>query len=238
MNCFYFPQLTTTNTTVDLQGDEVRHIVGARRLKVGDELLLFNGKGLIADAEIAEILKYRLTALVTNITELKSPVPRLTLATAIPKGDRINILLDMSTQLGMTDFIPLVTERSIVELNMNKFQRLNRICVNACKQSQRFFVPKIHASTTLVALLQECKKSNALIMVADPGGQPLPMNDLFEITQDLVLLVGPEGGFSESESVLLADDDILKLKLSDAILRIETACVSLLSQIYNRQMSR
>ena len=51
-------------------------------------------------------------------------------------------------------------------------------------------------------------------------------------------VVGPEGGFSESESVLLADDDILKLKLSDAILRIETACVSLLSQIYNRQMSR
>ena len=237
MNCFYFPQLTSTTAIVDLHGDEARHIVGARRLKVGDELLLFNGKGLIANAEITDILKNKLNVVVTDIEELNSPVPRITLATAIPKGDRINVLLDMSTQLGITDFVPLVTERSIVELNMKKFQRFNRICINACKQSRRFFVPKIHASTALNELLDDCKNSNSQVMVADPGGQPLAMSDLLMDIQDLVLLVGPEGGFSESEVRLLADHDVLKLKLSDAILRIETACVSLLSQINCQQMS-
>lgn len=237
MNCFYFPQLTQTTGIVDLQGDEVRHIVSVRRLKMGDKLLLFNGKGLLAHAEITAILKNKLSTLLTNIVELNPPVPRIRLATAIPKGDRINILLDMSTQLGMTDFIPLATERSIVKLNMNKLQRYNRICINACKQSQRFFVPKIHASTSLNELLAICKNSNFQLMVADPGGQPLAMCNSLKDAPDLVLLVGPEGGFSESEMRLLADHDVFKLKLSNAILRIETACVSMLSQINSPQIS-
>ena len=241
MNCFYCSQLKSTDSTVDLQAEEFRHIASARRLKVGDELVLFTGKGLVANARIAAITKHKLTASVITIKEHKLPVPKIILATAIPKGDRINTLLDMSTQLGMSDFIPLICERSVAAVNPNKLQRFKRICINACKQSERYFIPNIHASASLNEVLKKYKNSSSQIMLADPGGQPLVMSfmteDEFNDVQNLVFLVGPEGGFSDTELTMLADHDLVKLKLSDAILRIETACVSLLSQISNRQIS-
>ena len=237
MNCFYFPDLTNTDRFIELGGNEVRHIAGSRRLKVGDVLCLFNGDGLVADVEISGISKHQINVNVNNVKLLKPAGPRITLVSAIPKGDRINTLLDMSTQLGMSDFIPLDCERSVVKANANKYERFHRICINACKQSRRFFVPKIHSSITLSELVINYKDSNSLIIAADPQGQLVSSVDLLGMGKDLVLLVGPEGGFSESELKLLSHYNILKLKLTDAILRVETACVSLLSHINYRQMS-
>ena len=236
MNCFYYPQLTSADSNIVLEGDEVKHIAGARRLGVGDQLTLFNGKGVVAEVEILEILKRQLNACVINIKELKPLTPRITLASAIPKGDRINTLLDMSTQLGMSDFVPLMSERSIVNVNAKKLERFNRISINACKQCRRMFIPTIHAPTTFENLLEKHVNTDSLIVVADPHGQALSCIDRSKLDQNLILLVGPEGGFSEVELELLYEYDVLKVKLVDAILRIETACVSLLSQINYRQM--
>ena len=236
MNCFYFPQLKNIHTVIDLDGDEHRHIAGARRLKIGDKLLLFNGEGLIANTEITTILKNRLSVSVINIEQLNPPIPEIVLASAVPKGDRINSLLDMSTQLGMNAFIPLMCERSITQVNDNKMQRFKRICINACKQSRRYFVPKVHGSTQLSDLLEQFNDSNSSVLVADPNSQPFTMNDSIKAARSLVFLVGPEGGFTQHELGLMAEYDVRNVKLSDAILRIETACVCMLSQISNRQM--
>lgn len=239
MSCFYFPQLTGKDDRIELSGDEVRHAVGARRLRVGDKLLLFNGHGLIADVEIERVLRNRLTASVISVEQRDPPATQLLLASAIPKGDRINSLLDMSTQLGMTLFVPLICERSVVQVSDPKLQRFNRICINACKQSRRYFVPKIHPALSLPEMLGKYDDPETVILLADLAGQPITTNGirrkLIDTPRRIIIVVGPEGGFSESEAALMASHRVLNVRLSDAILRIETACVCALSQL---QMAR
>lgn len=238
MNYFYFPQLTQTGGTVTLQGDEARHITSARRLNVGNKISLFDGKGVVADAVIDEVHKNELRAVLTKFEVLQPPEPRLILASAIPKGERVNTLLDMSTQLGMSDFVPLLCERSVTRPGANRLSRFERICINACKQSRRIFVPEIHAPAELSELLENRERPESVIIVADPDGQLLEKSNSWKNVCDLILLIGPEGGFSETEQKMLSDHNVIKIKLANSILRIETACVSLLSQINFRHFTR
>ncbi len=237
MNNFYAPSLSGNSEVVELTGDEARHIGGSRRLKPTNKVTLFNGCGLVGKGTIESLSAKSIRIKIDKIDQLQEPERRLVLASAVPKGDRLNTLLDMATQLGMSDFIPLKCQYSVVTDISNKIDRLKRVCVSACKQSGRYYVPTIHPVLTPVDLMGYFDINQTRFILA----QPYPKSEQLVNSNDAqiqVLIVGPEGGFSKQELQLFDRSSVYEMQLSDAILRIETACVSLLAKINHRQINQ
>ena len=234
MNNFYLPSLSEKSELVELQGDEAKHMIGSRRLGPDDKVILFNGTGLVAQGVIDTTSKKSVRIKINRHDQLNPLHPRVVLATALPKGDRLNILLDMATQLGMTDFIPLTCRYSVVTNINSKLNRYKRICINACKQSGRYYLPKIHPAAMPEELIDYFDPEQTELILAEPTAKT--QNLYFNPdTKVIVLIVGPEGGFSEQELQLFNRQRLTKTRLSNAILRIETACIVALAKINHRQ---
>jgi 16S rRNA (uracil1498-N3)-methyltransferase len=156
----------------------------------------------------------------------------LHLACALPKGDRQATLLDMATQLGITDFTPLACEHSVVAPGPNSALRWQRICVEACKQSRRAYLPRLHAARTPAEV---ARKHGALaLLIAHPDGQAFAQAGARLTTAGAMLLIGPEGGFSPQEVAAVRAAGGEPVALGSAILRVETAATALLALVAER----
>ncbi|NIO42775.1 MAG: RsmE family RNA methyltransferase, partial [Burkholderiales bacterium] len=148
------------------------------------------------------------------------------------KGERQATLLDMATQLGMTAFKPLICERSIVRPRTSAKQRWRRLCIEACKQSRRPYLPLIHDPAPPAEVIDQASAIGYKVWVAHPTGAPLVMGDLpVSIADALLLMVGPEGGFSEHEISQIVAAGAQPVSLGRTILRIETAAIALLAYV-------
>jgi 16S rRNA (uracil1498-N3)-methyltransferase len=226
---FYCTELTGLGDTVTLQGPEAHHVAGSRRLKAGDGICLFDGRGTVGRATI-ESIDRRAKTIVAKVEECRAvsaPTPRIELACALPKGERLAILLDMTTQLGMAAFRPLECERSMVKSGSTAHARWQRICAEACKQSRRPHLPTIHSPATPAQVLADTNGCD--MWVADPTGVRIADLDAGKASDRLLLMIGPEGGFSENELAHLLAAGGQIISLGESILRIETAAVVLLS---------
>jgi 16S rRNA (uracil1498-N3)-methyltransferase len=229
---FYSEQLAEPGATLLLTGDEARHAAAARRLHDGDTLWLFDGHGGIARATLRRIAA-RGRTLELRIEERRSeppPRPALHLACALPKGDRQQVLLDMATQLGMTRFTPLDCARSVVRSGANSPARWRKICLEACKQSRRLYLPAIEASSTLPDVTRSAVAEASQVWLAHPAAQAVSITAAInQPVNDVTLLVGPEGGFTEAEMEQALAAGARPLMLGASILRIETAAVALVA---------
>jgi 16S rRNA (uracil1498-N3)-methyltransferase len=229
---FYSEQLAEPGATLLLTGDEARHAATARRLHDGDTLWLFDGHGGIARATLRRIAA-RGRTLELRIEERRSeppPRPALHLACALPKGDRQQVLLDMATQLGMTRFTPLDCARSVVKPGANSPGRWRKICLEACKQSRQLYLPAIEASSTLPDVARHAAAEGSQMWLAHPAAQAVSVTvAINQQANDVTLLVGPEGGFTEAEIEQAVAAGAKPLTLGVSILRIETAAVALVA---------
>src|SRR5688572_14025361 len=130
---FYSPMLSPG--TVRLSESESRHSACARRLSVGDTVVLFDGQGHEAIGQIASAARKDVEVTVEQITERPRPKPALTLAVALPKGPRQDFLIEKLTELGIQALQPIVTERSIAEATPNRIRKWQRTAIEAAKQS-------------------------------------------------------------------------------------------------------
>ncbi len=227
---FYCAELPAAGGTALLQGEEARHALAARRLASGDAIALFNGRGTVADGRIARVeRKSAALAITIEHMERQAPPRSITLASALPKGDRMAVLLDMGTQLGMTRFVPLQCERSVVKATIKAHTRWERVCLEACKQARRSYVPRIAAAVT-PDRIRGAVGDDAEIWVADPAGAPI-QELISDSTNEpsLVIMVGPEGGFTATEIDSIVQQGGRRVALGSAILRIETAAVAALA---------
>lgn len=224
---FFINALPAAGETVVLTGEEAQHATGARRLRAGDTLWLFDGQGVLARTALLALDK-RGRSVELRIEERRDappPARRVQLACALPKGDRQAVLLDMATQLGMTDFIPLVCERSVVTAGEHSAERWARVCLGACKQSRRLFLPRLHPAVAPAALAL-----HGTVLLAHPDGVPLA-SVMPEPTAPVTAVIGPEGGFTDAELRVLAAAGATRVTLGPAILRIEAAAVALLAAV-------
>jgi 16S rRNA (uracil1498-N3)-methyltransferase len=231
---FYSEQLADPGATLLLTGDEARHAAAARRLHDGDTLWLFDGHGGIARATLRRVAA-RGQTLELHIEERRReppPRPALHLACALPKGDRQQVLLDMATQLGMTRFTPLDCARSVVKPGANSPARWKKICLEACKQSRRLYLPAIEASSTLPDVARRAAAEGSQMWLAHPAAQAVSVTvAINQQANDVTLLVGPEGGFTEAEIEQAVAAGARPLTLGVSILRIETAAVALVAAL-------
>jgi 16S rRNA (uracil1498-N3)-methyltransferase len=228
---FYCPGLSPGVDVVTVDGEEAHHILTSRRRAVGDVIWIFDGRGTVARATV--VAKERRARTLRVQVQEREFVPRVRphveLACALPKGERQAVLLDMATQLGITDFRPLLCERSIARPGPQAARRWHRICIEACKQSRRPHVPAVHAALTPAQAVASTN-SDCTIWVADQKGMPLHARPSPR-TKHLLLMVGPEGGFTDAEITGVADSGAQLINLGAGILRVETAAVALLAHV-------
>ncbi|MFV1996652.1 MAG: 16S rRNA (uracil(1498)-N(3))-methyltransferase [Acidiferrobacterales bacterium] len=226
---FYLDEIPDKENEVVLSDSEARHATGSRRLEVGSRVCLFNGNGLVAVARI-RTLGNRGKNPVLLLEEVAQQSPQRVawhLASALPKGDRQGVMLDMLTQLGISSFTPLHCEHSVVKASEKSLSRFRRIVIESCKQSRRTFLPEIRPAASPLEVVRD---SQGAVWFAHPDGStPAQLAQAIDNPKSLTIMIGPEGGFSEAEVQLMQDQGAGKVSLGEAILRTETAAVALLS---------
>jgi 16S rRNA (uracil1498-N3)-methyltransferase len=205
--------------TVALSADESRH-VAARRLRSGDPLIAFDGRGRTATA-VVESLGRRGVELRIERVEL-SPLPddRWILATAIPKADRLATMLPMLTQLGVPIWQPLVLEDSAVRDLEVASPRMRRILVESAKLARRPWLLEARAACSLDALLAAAGPAPA-IAYGDREGEQTGV-----VADTAIVAIGPEAGFTPDELRRLRSAGARGCSLGPHNLRIETAAAA------------
>ncbi|HEX7043097.1 MAG TPA: RsmE family RNA methyltransferase [Burkholderiales bacterium] len=227
---FYHPAAAADGDVV-LAGPQAHH-VSVQRLRPGDAIALFDGRGTIARGHIAALGRAEVRVEIARRERAPPPAPRIDLYSAIPKGDRQAVLLDMATQLGVARFVPVRWQRSVVEAGDRAPERWFRICIEACKQSRRAYVPELSPPVGLEEAIAGARADGARLVLAHPGGDAAPLGTLdVERTGRYALFVGPEGGLIESEVERLRAHGATLVRLGDSILRIETAGVALIASL-------
>lgn len=208
-----------TSGPVVLSQDEARH-VATRRLRVGDSLVVFDGCGRRAKARLESLEKRSASIDVGPIVEEPRPTSRPVLASAIPKGDRLGMMLQMLTQLGASVWHPLLLDDSAVRKLDPKAARLNRILIESAKVARRAWRLEVKEPLALDALLEE-QAADVAICFGDREG------DLSGLGSTVGLVViGPEAGFSVSERGVLDRAGARAVSFGAHNLRIETAAVA------------
>jgi len=227
----YLPQLESTGDTAVLEDSEAVHAVRARRLRVGDSVSVFDGVGRTAVARISDVIKRPLEVhlAVGAHQHWVPPAVRIHLTSALPKGDRQVTMLDMATQLGITDFTPVNFERSVSRTRTNSQDRWRRVLIESCKQSQRPWLPLIHSPVDLDHWISHPTDGGVVSLIAHKQGESC--NDIIKESlsgaKHIRLLVGPEGGFSENELTRLDHTQAIMVSLGEGVLRVEAAAVAL-----------
>ncbi len=198
---------------IELSQDETRHLK-ALRLRGGDFVELFNGKGRVSNGEIESFGKNaKIRIIKTHFVAEMSP--ELILWTAIPKGDRADWLVEKATELGVTKIIPIIFRYSVTKPKKNKLDRWKRLSIAASAQSKRAYLPEIANPMKFSNALKTVKDEQ--LIVCHHEGKPI---NKIRLKKKIILIIGPEGGFYDGELNIKE-----KLKLSNNILRTETAAV-------------
>lgn len=208
-----------------LSQEESRHLK-ALRLKANEKVELFDGEGNIHLAEIISLGKKAELKIISSKKE-SSKKNKLILWTAIPKGDRADWLVEKATELGIDIIQPINFRYSVVLPKKTKTDRWKRISIAACAQSKRAFLPGIDEIIKFKDLLTKIKDEQVILCHQDGKN----ISDLKLKDKDTILIIGPEGGFDDSELELLKKYQ--KLSLSDNILRTETAAIFAIGLLRN-----
>lgn len=219
---FYCPMLPETGQVV-LDGPEAHHLAKVMRLPPGERVALFNGIGTVALAEITHIGKREVTLHIHEREEIPPSATPLTLAVAVPKGDRFDWLIEKATELGVVKLIPVRTARGVVDPRETKLDRLRQVIIESCKQSRRPWLMELAPLTDFATLLQTTPQC----FVADPSGSPFYSEmQGHPRAAGTVVVIGPEGGWTEAELAAAREAGAKIVSLGDSILRIETAAIT------------
>jgi 16S rRNA (uracil1498-N3)-methyltransferase len=205
-----------------LRGEEARHLARAARHGVGDSVELFDGKGFAVAARVVKVTRDEVELVADGVPIREALAPgSLTLATAVPKGDRFDWLVEKATEIGVARLIPLVTERAVVQPRDSKLDRLRRIIIEASKQSGRNRLMVLEPPLAWPDLLDRGRV--AIGLLASPQGQPKSRWPRLEAGCEVLLAIGPEGGFSPAEMGMALQAGWHAVRFGPHVLRIETA---------------
>lgn len=223
---FYSAETLRDGRELTLGKDVSRHIAKALRMRVGDVLYLFDGSGVESKASITAVERNAVTVDIekTVFVDRESPLA-VTLAVALSRGERMDTIVQKSTELGVTAIWPFFSERTGVRLEGERLAKKEahwqRIAISACEQSGRNIIPKINSVTSYEELLRKVKVSeSSLRLLLHPEGKA---KTLPKKCESLLLMVGPEGGFTDGEVVAATYAEFKPFLLGPRILRAETA---------------
>jgi len=225
----YTAQPLSIGTEILLPEQAGEHAVRVLRLERGHPLILINGDGREYDAELASLAKRAVTAVIKQARAVDREAPlSITLAQSIARGEKMDWILQKATELGVSQVVPLITERTEVKLDEERAERRmahwDSVIESACEQCGRTTLPALARPQRIDRWLSALDFSG-LRLAMIPGGE-MRVRDLPAMEAGVIVVVGPEGGLSEQDVVMLRQADFFGLKLGPRILRTETAGVA------------
>jgi len=219
----FFPESLSINLTSKLDKSQSHYLVKVMRVKVGENFSLFNQSGEW-EAKITKIIKGVVEFSVRKKIRSNTNEKEIWLAFAPIKLNYLNLMIQKGTELGVTRFIPILTERTIVRKINEK--RVNKIIVEASEQSNRLKVPQLEEIVKLENFLKLNQKTNIIFGDLNTNNNKLNIRD----SEPLCILIGPEGDFTTQErEKILKLKNAIPLKINENILRSETAAISIIS---------
>jgi len=220
----YFLENLSLNLVDKLDKLQSHYILKVMRLKIGDNISLFNKSGEW-EAKILNISKSIVEFKVTQQLRQKENSKELWLAFSPIKSNYFNFMIQKATELGVTKFFPIIFDRTVVR-KINK-ERLNKILIESSEQSNRLIVPIIEDPKTLNEFLN---LNNFELIFTDLNSKNTKIDTSKLSNKPICIIIGPEGDFSESErQKILSYKGVQPIKINENILRSETAVISAIS---------
>lgn len=214
---------------VTLEGDEAHHAVAVRRLTVGEPVMLCDGRGRRGTGEIVETGKRRMVVRVDELVREDRPTPRFTVVQALPKGDRGELAVEVLTEVGVDTVVPWAASRSVAvwrgpraEKSHAKWAATAR---EAGKQARRSWFPEVAPLESTDQVCARIAASELAVVLHEDAVDPLPS----DIGQDVLVVVGPEGGISPDELAAFTAAGARSVRLGAEVLRTSTAGIAAVS---------
>lgn len=232
MTRFYQPISFEINMEYSLNETNSHHAAHVLRMKVGDQLVLFNGSEDEYVAVITGITKKIVRIQIVTVVPAKTESSLdLSLAQGIARGEKMDWIVQKATELGVKKIYPLLTQHTTMRIQQERLEKRmahwQAIAISACEQSGRTRVPSIHLPMTLPEWLDQISADR--IYIFSPEAKEKLSPNLPVDCHRIALLIGPEGGLSQIEIKLAADRGGILLNLGPRILRTETASIAALS---------
>jgi len=228
----FIPYQNFKKTYVIVDGEDFHHLVNVLRIKTNENLFVVIDRGFRFIGKISLIEKNKLYIdLVEKINENYEPPINLYLAQSIPKGKKFEDIIKYGTELGVTGFFPLITERTIVKLNYEKIERLRRIAKEEAQVSKRDKIPEVYNPIKFVDFLKDSKKYEKKYIFWELEEKNFLDNIEIKKGENIIIIVGNEGGFSLEEILKAKDYGFVSISLGKRILRSELAPLVIISLV-------
>lgn len=217
-----------------IHGRDVHHILHVLRKSKGDRLQICDGKNTDYECEILEISRaedQNICRILSKVTSRSEALVKIALYQGLPKADKMELILQKGTEIGVYEFVPFQSERTVVHLDSKKsdakLERWNKIAESAAKQSGRGNIPKVQPVLSLKEAVKKAKEECQLILVAyeaeHQNGLKQLLRKMDPVPEKIALFIGPEGGFSPGEIEIIKNAGGYAVTLGPRILRTETA---------------
>ena len=228
------------NSLISLMGEDLKHLRQVLRLEPGDTIRVFDGNGMEYEAELLTVEKNIATANVLfSFQSETEPKIRVTLFQGLPKGEKMDIIIQKAVELGVYKIVPVITQRSVVQLDKKdrekKAERWSRIAREAAKQCRRAYVPEVIPPINFDDVIKQHDNYDASILLYE-NEEKKCLKELLKCytinkIRNIALFIGSEGGFTEQEVERCVALGYNVAGLGKRILRAETASISVLAII-------
>ena len=224
----YHPAPLVVDQQVELSPDAVNHLVNVLRLKSEHPIVLFNGDGNEYSAQLLQVEKRRAVASVdAKLSISVESSLSIHLGQGVSRGDRMEWVIQKAVELGVTEITPILTERCTVKLNEQrwekKLQQWQKVVISACEQCGRNTLPVLHPVTDMQEWISQ--STGQLRLTLHPKAEKSARH-LSLPSAGVRLLIGPEGGFAESEVYATEQAGFQTIQLGPRVLRTETAALA------------
>jgi 16S rRNA (uracil1498-N3)-methyltransferase len=223
MQLFYNPTIDETTESFSFDKEESKHIIKVLRKKDTDILFVTNGDGLLFETEITLASDNKCTVKILSVEKAKPSKFQLHLAVAPTKmNDRYEWFLEKATEIGIHEITPIICDRS--ERKVVNTERFDKIILTAMKQSNVLFLPKLNNAITFKEFLKRKNEGLQLIAHCEETDKK-SLKSVLKPNENVTLLIGPEGDFSEKEIALALEKNYVPVSLGNTRLRTETAAI-------------
>lgn len=226
-----------SGASIVLTGAEAHHAGTVKRLTPGEVVWLADGNGGLAETTVASVTRDQVVCTVTLRREVPERRPRLVVAQALPKGERAELAVEILTELGVDEIVPWSAGRSITQWRGDKaargVEKWRRTAREAAKQSRRARVPVVTELASTTALADRVSTVGVSLILHEDAVEPL-QSVAIDSADEVLLVVGPEGGLADDELVLFTDRGAKTVRLGPEVLRTSTAGAAALAVLASR----
>lgn len=231
MNRFFVSKEDIDDYIVTIKGDDIKHIKNVLRLKENDEISVCDNNDNDYIVKLDSISNEAVKGtIVERINIIRESNINITLYQGFPKSSKMDMIIQKATELGVKKIVPVITDRTIVKIKdkkkeNKKIERFKKIAIEASKQCKRGTIPEITSVMSVDMIVDEIKKNESFTIVPYEDENKLGLkNFIGEVkNKDINIIIGPEGGFTESEISKFKDINSKIISLGPRILRTETA---------------